>query len=197
MKKIFLLICCSVSLLKLSAQVAENHAQRFGIKAGVQYNIMNFNAGSPPPAMAVKNTWKPGLYIGGSLQFPLDEIFAIQPEYMYSLMQGADDRIKTNYRLHYLSLPVLLRIAPAEKFAVVAGPSFNMLIHASEPGADITHDTEERSVSAIAGLELKVTRALIFEARYVHGLNHIGLGQRSVVREFKWRGMEAGLAWKW
>lgn len=184
-------------MLRSSAQVIEAHRQRFGIKAGITYNLMNFNAGSPAPVTAVKNSWKPGIYAGGSLQFQLDETFSIQPEYLYNFMQGADDRIKAGYKLHYLSLPVLLKIALAKRLAVVAGPEFSLLIRAAENAVDVTHNTEERSISAVGGIELNITPSLCLNARFVHGLNHIGLGQRSAVKEFKWRGVGVGFGWRW
>ena len=165
-------------------------AQQFGFKAGAFYNTMNFRAAGM--GNNVKSSWKPGFYIGGLLRVPLNDVFALQPEYLYKPMRGEDKIIHADYTLHYLSLPVLLQIAVSKQISVLAGPEFGLLIHARQGTLDATHDTEERALSAVGGLEVKVASRVFVEARYVHGLNHVGLGQRSALREFKWRGVELG-----
>ena len=179
-----LLFCCS--------QVT---AQSFGLKAGVSYNTMDFHAAGSPTT--VKNSWKPGFYLGGSLRVQLNTIFAVQPEYMYKLMKGEEKAIASKYTLHYFSLPLLLRAELNKRLVLLTGPEFGLLIQANKRdnsgvSIDATHDTEERALSAVGGLEVQVASGVFVEARYVHGLNHVGLGQRSVVKEFKWRWVEVG-----
>ena len=193
-----LLLYAGSVLLPVQAQQQDSRS-RFTLKAGYLYSVMNFNAGSPPPSTSVKNNWKPGFYLGGGLQVPLAPSISLMPEYAYTRMQGFDTRTGITSKFQYLTLPVLLKVAAAQRFAVVAGPAFGLLIRASQQksgvAANTTHDTEERSVSAIGGLEFNITHGLFFEARYQHGLNHIGLGQRSAVTEFKWRSASLGLGW--
>lgn len=173
-------------------------AQQFGFKAGASYNTMNFQAGGTPSSS--KSKWKAGFYLGGLLKVPLSSTVALQPEYGYKQLKGDDVVFHVDYTLHYLSLPLLLRVEVAKQIALLAGPEFGLLIHAQQKGAsgslDATHDTEERAISLVGGVEVKIASGVFAELRYVHGYNHVGLGQRSALREFKWRGVEAGLGWR-
>ena len=187
--------------LTLTLFCCQLQAQQFGLKAGMSYNTMNFQAGGTPSS--IKSRWQPGFSLGGLLNVPLytDAIISLQPEYAYKLMKGDDIVFNTKFTLHYLSLPVLLRLELGERIALLAGPEFGLLIHAQEhtrTGAsiDTRHDIEERAVSAVGGVELRMASSLFVEARYVHGYNHVGLGQRTALREFKWRGVEAGIGWR-
>jgi len=64
-----------------------------------------------------------------------------------------------------------------------------LLINAKKKAGDtysgITHDTEERNFGITAGFEYKVIDDISLNARYLSGLSHIGIGQRSNVKEFK------------
>ncbi len=81
----------------------------------------------------------------------------------------------------------------AERIAIIAGPQFDLLISAKQKSngsvTTITHDTEERNISGLAGVEIKLSDAIFLDARYIHGFNHIGIGQRSATTEFKWSGI--------
>lgn len=201
MKKILLSILCCSCLLSLSAQFKKENMKRYGVKAGVQYGLMNFNAGSPSIVSRIATSWKAGYYVGGLLQVPVSNTISLQPEYLYTYKPGDDNALRVSYDLHYLSLPVLLKIAFFEKFALLVGPEASLLIHASkkENGTTtkFTHETEERVLSAVGGFEAKITGSFFVEARYLHGLNYIGLYQRSGPKEFKWRSVEVGLEYRW
>lgn len=185
-------------LLALTACFNKLSAQQYGFKAGASYSTMNFQAAGTPGN--IKSSWKPGFYLGGLLRVRLNTALSLQPEYVYKMMKGDDIVSNTDFTLHYLSFPVLLRAKLNERIALLAGPEFGLLIHAqqrsSSASLDATHDTEERAVSAVGGLEVRVASSLFVEARYVHGVNHVGLGQRSALREFKWRGVEVGFGWR-
>ena len=68
----------------------------------------------------------------------------------------------------------------------MAGPQFDLLINAKKiyagSSSSITHETEERSFSVTAGVEFKLLKSLSLHARYLHGINHIVIGQ-----EFKFQ----------
>lgn len=89
-------------------------------------------------------------------------------------MKGDDIIFNTDFILHYLSFPVLFRAKLNERIALLAGPEFGLLIHAqqrsSSASLDATHDTEERAVSAVEGVEVRILSSLVAEARYVMGL---------------------------
>ncbi len=173
---------------------AQSARIRFGVKAGLNVSNADFNRGFPEPAAPVATAWRPGVVAGLLLQVPVGGRFSLQPEYLYSQMGGKKTGPDADYTFGYLSLPVLLKYGALPRLALLAGPQFDLLIHASQRvngvSETITHDTEERSIGATAGLEFYVLRNLSLTARYTYGLNHIGLGQRSAVTEFAFESVQ-------
>ena len=96
--------------------------------------------------------------------------------------------------MQYLSLPVYFQFRIIDKLTVSAGPQFELLINAhqttTEGEQEITHDTEERSIGASVGLSYQVSKSFGLSAHYMHGLNHIGLYQRTEVQEFKFESLQ-------
>lgn len=163
----------------------------FGLRLGLNYSNTNFNQGEPKPTVSVETSWQTGFLVGVLVQVDLTQKLALQQEYLLAQQGGAIRGTDTQYRLRYLSLPLLLKYRVVPRLALVAGPQFDLLLDAtskiSGQTTDITHDTEERGLGATAGLELEIWHRLRLSARYLQGLNHIGIGQRSAVREFKWQ----------
>jgi hypothetical protein len=163
----------------------------FGLRLGLNYSNTNFNQGAPVPTTPVGTSWQPGFLAGALVQIDINRWFALQQEYAFSQQSGEVKASGTHYRMRYLSLPLLLKYRVADRLALVAGPQFDLMLNATSNVSgqvdDITHDTEDRAVGVIAGLEILVWRNLSLSARYLQGLNHVGIGQRSAVREFKWQ----------
>ena len=173
------------------AQVSKT---KFGAKIGLNASNTDFNRGYPTPLVPVVTTWQPGIAIGFFLQVPVNSVFSLQQEYIFSQMNGKIKNSGTEYKLSYLSLPLVLKLNFLPRFALLAGPQFDLLIHAQQlvngNSLNITHDTEERSIGATAGLEYYVLKNISLTARYVHGLNNIGIGQRSATTEFKYESVQ-------
>lgn len=169
------------------AQVSRVH---FGASLGANLTHMNFNRGYPKPATPINTSWKPGIAVGALVQVPIYGRFSFQQEYLFSQMGSQLKDSGLIYRLAYLSLPTTLRVRVLPRLALLAGPQFDLLIKAQTENnnqtIDITHDTEERSVGTTAGLEYYLLPQLSLNARYLHGFNHVGIGQRSAVQEFKY-----------
>jgi opacity protein-like surface antigen len=169
----------------------------FGIKLGANYSNTNFNQGSPKPLAPIATTWKTGFIAGFLVQIALLHKLALQQEYLFSQVNGEIRNEGVQYTLHYLSLPLLLKYTLVPRVTIVAGPQFDLLIQAQQKISDqtfnITHDTEERGIGATAGLEVSLSKSLSLSARYLQGLNHIGIGQRSAVREFKLQSVQLTL----
>ena len=174
-----------------SAQESTNPAfKRFGFQAGANVAAMNFNLGSPAPAEHERLSWKAGITFGFLLRVPLAKNLFLQPEYTFAQRNGEDRSLVKTYTLNYFSLPVLLIYKILPFVSVMAGPQAEILINARSTtngaSGNITHDVEERSVGIAAGLEGRVTNNIFLSVRYFQGLNHIGIGQRSDVKEFKY-----------
>lgn len=159
---------------------------RFAFKSGINISHVNFAQGSPPPAIPIDTYRKTGITAGLLILVPLTGRFFLQPEYLYSQMGGQEKKSGTVYKLNYFSMPVLMKYQLSERLSVMAGPQFDLLINAKKiyegSSSSITHDTEGRSLSITGGVEFKIVKSLSLNARYLHGINHIDMGQ-----EFKFQ----------
>jgi opacity protein-like surface antigen len=191
MKNSFSLLIVSVLMLHTVAGQDNGKPafKKFGFRAGANFSHINFAKGVPPPTTPINTNWGAGIAFGFLMQVHISGGLFVQPEYLYSQTGGEAKSNNTVYKLNYFSLPVLLKYQLHEKFSLLAGPQFDLLINAKETvngsSTDITHDTEERSLAATAGMEFQLLPSLSVCARYMHGLNHIGIGQRSAIQEFK------------
>ena len=177
---------------KTDAQITEElPIERFGFQAGVNISNMNFNEGEPAPSVNIPSSWKAGFTFGFQLRVPLAKKLLLQPEYSFSEKNGTDKSTGIDYTMDYFSLPILLCYQIFPRFNLVAGPQFEILINArsTENGVhtNITHDVEERGIGIIGGVEFALIKSLFLSAKYLQGLNHVGIGQRSDVKEFKYQ----------
>lgn len=195
LKKLLLLfIACSFWLTALAQSKDEaillKKAVRYGFKFGVNYSNMNFNKGYPAPSFPVESSWRPGFLLGFLLEVPLPYKFSLQQEYLYAQVNGNNQNLNANYSHSYLSLPLLLKYRILPKIIVMGGPHFELLIVAKEEVngqiTNTTHETEERSIGITGGLGFQAWKFLSFNARFMHGFNHIGITQRTSAQEYKY-----------
>jgi hypothetical protein len=185
------LIILLLSTTKAKTQSADSSFERFGFQIGVNLSNMNFNSGHPEPVVKSSAFWQTGFTFGFQLKVPLAKKFILQPEYSFSQRNGSDQTISTTYTINYFSLPVLLNFQLSSRFNILAGPQFEITTSANATNqgekTDITHDVEERGIGIVGGLEFTVIKSFFLSARYLQGLNHVGIGQRSDVKEFKYQ----------
>ena len=172
-------------------KVEEVPYKKFAIEAGANFSNMNFNKGVPPPSSPVPSSWMAGISVGISLKVPLAQNLFLEPGYFYIHRNGMDESANIKYSNDYCSLPVLLKYKIFSFMDVVGGPQAELLIHANASDnatvTNITNDVEERSIIATVGFDVHVIPSFYIATRYLQGLNHIGIGQRSVnVKEFKY-----------
>jgi opacity protein-like surface antigen len=189
-----LFLLMNLFFVSAQAQADEPKFKRFGFRAGSNFSHMDFSKGSPPPIVPINTSWQTGVNFGVSVAIPLGENFSLQPEYAYSAMGSEVESDNTRYNLNYLSLPVLLKYNLPGNLSLLGGPQFDLLINAKKTvngtKVTITHDTEERSIALVGGVEYRVAGPIAVSLRYLHGLNHIGIGQRSAVQEFRFQGVQ-------
>lgn len=165
--------------------------KKFAIEAGANYSNMNFNEGYPTPSPPIESSWKAGVSVGIFFKIALAGNLSLQPGYFYIRRNGADKSIDTKYTNDYFAFPLLLKYKLSPLIDIVAGPQAGLLIHSNSYNngvkTDITHDVEERSVSATAGFNIHFLQSFYMAARYLQGFNHIGIGQRSNPKEFKYQ----------
>jgi hypothetical protein len=192
MRKLLFLIFIISAGLASAQPVTEAPFKYFGFQAGVILSNMNFNLGSTAPDTTIKSIWKPGFTFGFILQIPLIEKLSLQPEYSFTRRYGADQSIATDFRLDYFSMPLLLKYLISNRFDLIAGPQFELLINAQSTNkgenSDITHVVEERCIGVVGGLEVDLANSFFISGRYFQSFNNIGIWQRSGdVKEFKYQ----------
>lgn len=134
-------------------------------------------------------------HFGGLVEIELTDMFAIQPEVLFS-SQGAKEEgsesefgstysYKDIYKLNYLNLPVMLKVYVVEGFAFELGPQLGFLISAkdeyeyssdgeSDSGdEDIKDEFKGTDIGAGFGASYKLGNGLFFSGRYVLGLTDI------------------------
>ncbi|PJJ08995.1 outer membrane protein with beta-barrel domain [Flavobacterium sp. 1] len=117
-----------LSLISVQAQTNSNEPQ-FGMKGGVNFsNIYNTKVDDNN----ILTSFNAGIY--GA--FPIADIISIQPEILYSRKGGeltynnAFITGKTQFKLNYIEVPVLLKVNITNNLSVHAGPYFAYLIDA-------------------------------------------------------------------
>src|SRR5690606_23169412 len=130
---------------------------------------------------------------------PLKNNFYFQPEYLYSQMGGKFDNENREFAIHYASLPVLLKWKFLDKFSLVAGPQFDLLINAKEKSGDIRSsldsNIEHRSILITGGMEYYFNHNLFLGLKYMQGLNHIDIQDEGNNIEFKYDAVQFALSY--
>lgn len=163
---------------------------RFGYKMGMNLSNMNFNRGYSGVSVPLLQDWKTGYLLGLKMEIPLGGKFSLDQEYLYSRVGGEFQPLASTYVLDYLSLPLLLKYRFYPSFSFMAGPNFDLLIKGREVKSGqnlrITKMTEERNVGLNVGLSYRLAKHIELNVRFIQGINHVGIFQRSGRREFKW-----------
>jgi hypothetical protein len=176
---------------KLIAQTGGTPFPKFGFQTGVNISNMNFNVSQSLPSVKTEQSWKAGFTIGVQLRVPLTTKLILQPEYTFNKRNGSDKSLAIEYSMNYFSLPVLLIYQISSRIGLLAGPQFEILLDAkaseNNTNTNITHNMEERGIGLVGGLEFAVFKTLFLSARYHQGLNHVGLRQGTVEKEYKYQ----------
>jgi opacity protein-like surface antigen len=179
------------SAILLATGIVNAQEIKYGAKLGL--NISNFSGDVTDSKSLI------GAQFGGFAEIKISDKFAFQPELLFS-MQGAKSKYTETYlgdtyseesktKLNYLNIPVLAKYYIADKFAVLAGPQFGILMSAkedydvSETYSGVTDSYSESvnvknfykslSLSFNLGASYSFTDNLFIDARYNLGLSSI------------------------
>lgn len=156
MKKIIILAIIAV----FSFTAAK--AQSYGIKGGV--NFANLSGSDAEGFDSLT-----GFHLGVTAEFSIFQNLSLQPELVYSV-QGAKLE-DTDYKLGYLTLPVMVKFYLNDKLSIHAGPQFGLLVSESDEVKENDNNTTDYGISA--GIEYKIIGGLFAQARYNSGLSEI------------------------
>jgi hypothetical protein len=162
----------------------------FGPKAGV--NISNYTGGN------IQSDAMVGYHLGGLLNFGFGKNFSIQPEVLFST-QGAKvktDAAKTDYKISYLTIPVMLKLKTNGGFYVEAGPQIGFRTSENIPDQTINHFAKNLDLSIGAGIGYQSSIGLGIGARYLAGLSKVGdFSGQNISPDFKNSVIQASLFW--
>lgn len=142
--------------------ISLSHGQSYGIKGGV--NFANLSGGDADGFDGVT-----GFHLGAIAEFRIFDNLAFQPELLYSV-QGAKVA-DADYKLGYLTLPVMAKFYLNDKLSVHAGPQFSLLINEGD-GFEET-DTNKTDFGISGGLEYNLIGGLFIQGRYNSGLSEL------------------------
>ncbi|QYJ68228.1 porin family protein [Flavobacterium litorale] len=156
MKKLLLIVFI------IMGSYATTNAQSFGIKAGL--NFANFS-GNDANDFNVLTSFHAGMVA----EIGLLQSLTIQPELLYSV-QGAeaDDN---NYKLNYITVPVMAKIYLTDSFNLHGGPQASILISESESFDSFNSNTYDFGFAG--GAEFFFADSFSVQARYISGVSEI------------------------
>ncbi|HER40031.1 MAG TPA: PorT family protein [Salinimicrobium catena] len=182
MKKNLLL----ATLMILSVTGVQAQDVSFGIKGGV--NFSNF---SGDDADMLETDGRTGFHLGLIAEIMFTENLGVQPEVLYS-SQGAKSDFQMEdeffgslsideFKLDYISIPVLLKYYFIEGLSLEVGPQFSFVanseVEASMDGVSSTEDfddeTESFDFGGALGLGYELPMGLLFQGRYVMDFNDV------------------------
>lgn len=155
MKRLILLVSVLVFCPVLQAQT-------YGIKGGVNFANLTGNDADGFKGLT-------SFHVGGLMEFWLVGRLSIQPELLYSV-QGAEVNDE-EYKLNYVTLPIMVKFELGDSFNIHAGPQFALL--ASETSGIAPDEANNYDFSIAGGLEYAVTDGLFLQARYVRGQTQV------------------------
>ena len=161
-----------VFLLLLASTVTFAQHFELGVKAGA--NISNFTGASNEADLKAKTLV--GFHAGAFVSLFVGNNFAIQPEVLMSTQgakieqTGAD---KTDYKLTYINVPVMLKYRFTGGFYLEAGPQVGFKVHEKVDGnsEDFAKSTD---LSIAGGIGYHSPIGLGIGARYTAGLSKLG-----------------------
>lgn len=180
-----------ISLLAIGISAKAQHFS-VGLKAGA--NISNFTGGD---FTDVKKKALVGFYGGAFLNFWVGKNFSLQPEALIST-QGVkieDGSASENFKLTYLSVPIMLKYRSDGGFYVEAGPQVGFKLGESVPGETVGNFAKNLDLSIGAGLGFQSAGGFGVGARYMAGLSKVGDFDASEGPNFKNSVIQIGISY--
>ena len=168
--KLFTLV---IAAFAFSASQAQSF--HLGIKGGANISKLT--------GQSFKNEFSYGYHLGGFAEIGLSNKFSVQPEVLFNqFKQDTSSEFKdiyslganrSNIKLNYLSIPILLNYKLSDFFSLQAGPQFGILMDQNKKLLQNGQDAFKKGdFSMLGGVQLKVSNFRIY-GRYALGLNNI------------------------
>lgn len=155
-------------LLTVSAATA----QGFGVRAGVNLSTISGDY--------YNSTSKTGYYAGIYKEIPLvKDLLFIQPEVQYSSEKFSTQiaTYKTDYKIDYITVPVLAKIYVVKLLSFETGPQFGFKISddvdSDFPGITSDYDFETFNPAWAFGASLNLPLGLSINGRFISSFNSV------------------------
>lgn len=143
-----------------------------GIKGGLLFSNLDF--GEDDDFLKNKTGFVGGLFIGGNR----GGLLGVEADIFYARKGASVDGSGSDFDLHMLEIPVLLRVNTGSgslsgaRLYGLAGPSMGFRLKSEFGGIDIVDFTEGYDVNLVLGAGVELTRFLV-EVRHNRGLKNI------------------------
>ncbi len=183
------LLIATIAILGFSA--VQSQELRMGAKGGVNFASIG---GDDTEDMNARTSF----HIGGLVEIPINEKFAIQPELLYS-SQGAKEEYSeiawgggkiqydTKLKLDYINIPIMAKYYVIDGLSLEAGPQFGILVSAkteievTQMGEGNTQSFEDDVNDSYKNLDIgfglgagyRLNNGIFFSARYIIGISDV------------------------
>ncbi|HEY0046102.1 MAG TPA: porin family protein [Flavobacterium sp.] len=187
MKSLKLITAAAIVLSAVSTANAQNEADNttdrsisFGVKGGVNFATITGDDFDSPDS-------RTSFHVGALVEFPLDPMFSIQAEALYSgqgfeydvpAIAGENEHVE--YQLDYLNIPVLAKIYATRGLSFEVGPQFGFKVNeeidsapTEDEGDNVINEAETFDMGIAGGLTFTTEMGLFASGRYVYGLTDI------------------------
>jgi len=153
-------------MLAGSCVMAQN--RYFGIKGGLNIAHVTISFGGLSASSNDLTSFHAGFY--GVLM--TSEKFGFQPELMYSAQGGGSSGGSGDFKLNYLSVPILMRYTFTPGVNIQAGPQVGFLMSATVDGMDAKSAMSDVDFGLCFGLGVERPSGVSFSFRYALGLSN-------------------------
>ena len=195
MKK--LMFVCLIFLFQqgFAQKIVKDH---YTVSGGL-LGALNYNKFRVTDNDNVSYDGKFGWSAGGWMNFPLGKAVSFEPQVFYTLYSYKSDDLTflSDGNLDFLSIPLLLKFHLGQKFAITAGPQFDLLTGASDKGANSKDNFTKTSISANVGFELFPHAQFVPFVRYIHGFTDMNDNANpTTAGKFYNQNIQAGVKWR-
>lgn len=157
-----ILVTALVFVMSFSAKA---QLAQIGVKAGLNY--ANFSGTD------IQTDGITSYHAGLIAEIKLLDKFAIQPELLYTTQGATYNTALGDFKneLGYIAIPVLAKIYLSKSFSLELGPQASFLL--SEKNNFDVADPNTFEFAVDAGLNLKITKNIFLQGRYVLGLTEV------------------------
>ena len=160
----------------------------YGAKVGGNLSHVMYNGNSD--SFFNNNKMFLSSHIGGFAEIVINEIFAVQPELLYSVKGSNFDLVgennpKSSFVFKYISIPILAKYYVSERISIQAGPQIAVLLSAKNEessdvyqsnlgnelaSVDIYHEMNFLDYGLTGGVSYLTKSGFLIGARYNYGL---------------------------